>query len=105
MENSTALCPFTVRILGNANVNSDDYYGLSTFIALHPSLEAVVTFHFSRGKVYSLNKGCYICMIMLQSLHCSIYLTRLDMFICMPKLRSLILKLGFFATLLLSKFK
>ena len=46
-------------------------------IALDQILETVVTFHFSGGKVYSLNKGCHTCMIKhtvhVQSLHCSIY--------------------------------
>ena len=44
-------------------------------IALTQILEAVVTFHFSGGKVYSTNKGCHTCMIKhtmhVQSLHCS----------------------------------
>ena len=42
-------------------------------IALYRILETVVTFHFSGGKVYSLNKGCHTCMIKhtmhVQSLH------------------------------------
>ena len=32
-------------------------------IALSRILETVVTFHFSGGKVYSVNKGCHTCMI------------------------------------------
>ena len=48
-------------------------------IALSRILETVVTFHFSDGKVYSMNKGCHTCMIKhtmhVQSLHCSTYLT------------------------------
>ena len=52
-------------------------------IALDQILETLVTFHFSGGKVYSLNKGCHTCMIKhtmhVQSLHCLIYLTWLDM--------------------------
>ena len=48
-------------------------------IALDQILETVITFHFSGGKVYSLNKGCHTCMtkhtIHVQSLHCSRYLT------------------------------
>ena len=32
-------------------------------IALDQTLETVVIFHFSGGKVYSLNKGCHTCMI------------------------------------------
>ena len=51
-------------------------------IALTRILETVVTFHFSGGKVYSMNKGCHTCMIKhtmhVQSLHCSTYLTWLD---------------------------
>ena len=58
-------------------------------IALDQILETVVTFHFSGGKVYSLNKGCHTCMIKhtmhVQSLHCSIYLTWLDMCIYRPR--------------------
>ena len=46
-------------------------------IALTRILETVVTFHFSGGKVYSMNKGCHTCMIKhnmhVQSLHCSTY--------------------------------
>ena len=30
------------------------------YIALSRILETVVTFHFSGGKVYSMNKGCHI---------------------------------------------
>ena len=59
-------------------------------IALYQILETVVTFHFSGGKVYSLNKGCHTCMnkhtMHVQSLQCSIYLTWLDMCICRPKI-------------------
>ena len=44
-------------------------------IALSQILETVVTFHFSGGKVYSMNKGCHTCMIKhtmhVQSVHCS----------------------------------
>ena len=58
-------------------------------IALSQILETVVIFHFSGGKVYSLNKGCHTCMIKhtmhVQLLHCSIYLTWLDMCIYRPK--------------------
>ena len=32
-------------------------------IALTRILETVVTFHFSGGQVYSMNKGCHTCMI------------------------------------------
>ena len=32
-------------------------------IALTQILETVVTFHFSGGRVYSMNKGCHTCMI------------------------------------------
>ena len=57
--------------------------------ALAQILETVVIFHFSGGKVYSLNKG-HTCMIKhtmhVQSLHCSIYLTWLDMYIYRPKI-------------------
>ena len=60
------------------------------YIALDQSLETVVTFHFSGGKVYSLNKGCHTCMIKhtmhVQLLHCSIYLTWLDMCIYRPRI-------------------
>ena len=49
-------------------------------------LETVVTFHFSGGKVYSMNEGCHTSMIKhtmhVQSLHCSTYLTWLDVCIC-----------------------
>ena len=42
-------------------------------IALSRILEIVVTFHFSGGKVYSMNKGFHTCMIKhtmhVQSLH------------------------------------
>ena len=59
-------------------------------IALSQILETVVIFHFSGGKVYSLNKGCHTCMIKhtmhVQLLHCSIYLTWLDMCIYRPKI-------------------
>ena len=50
------------------------------YIALSQILETVVlyivvTFHFSGGKVYSMNKGCHTCMIKhtmhVQSVHCS----------------------------------
>ena len=48
-------------------------------IALSRILETVVTFHFSGGKVYSMNKGRHTFMIKhtmhVQSLHCSTYLT------------------------------
>ena len=59
-------------------------------IALAQILETVVIFHFSGGKVYSLNKGCPTCMIKhtmhVQILHCSIYFTWLDMCIYRPKI-------------------
>ena len=59
-------------------------------IALARILETVVTFHFSGGNVYSLNKGCHTCMIKhtmhVQLLHCSIYLTWPDMCIYRPKI-------------------
>ena len=62
----------------------------SLLIALDQILETVVTFHFSGGKVYSLNKGCHTCKIRhtlyVQSLHCSIYLTWLDMCIYRPRI-------------------
>ena len=52
-------------------------------------LETVVTFHFSGSKVYSMNKGCHTCMIKhtmhVQSLHCSTYLTWLDVCIYVPR--------------------
>ena len=58
-------------------------------IALTRILETVVTFHFSGGKVYSMNEGCHTCMIKhtmhVQSLHCSTYLTWLDVCIHMPR--------------------
>ena len=58
-------------------------------IALSRILETVVTFHFSGGKVYSMNKGCHTCMIkhtmQVQSLHCSTYLTWLDVCIYVPR--------------------
>ena len=42
------------------------------------------------SKVYSLNKGCHTCMIKhtmhMQSLHCSIYLTWLDICIYRPRI-------------------
>ena len=43
-------------------------------IALHQILETVVTFHFSGGKVYSLNKGCHTCMINILCMcnHCTV---------------------------------
>ena len=57
--------------------------------ALSQILETVVTFHFSGGKVYSMNKGCHTCMIKhtmhVQSLHCSTYLTWLDVCIYVPR--------------------
>ena len=60
-----------------------------TFIALYRILETVVTFHSSGGKVYSMNKGCHTCMIKhtmhVQSLHCSAYLTGLDVCIYVPR--------------------
>ena len=67
-------------------------------VALAQILETVVIFHFSGGNVYSLNKGCHTCMIKgchtcmikhtmhVQILHCSIYLTWLDMCIYRPKI-------------------
>ena len=58
-------------------------------IALSQILETVVTFHFSGGKVYSMNKGCHTCMIKhtmhVQSVHCSTYLTWLDVCIYVPR--------------------
>ena len=58
-------------------------------IALSRILETVVTFHFSGGKVYSMNKGCHTCMMKhtmhVQSLHCSTYLTWLDVCIYVPR--------------------
>ena len=58
------------------------------YIALIRILETVITFHFSGGKVYSMNKGCHTCVIKLtmhvQSLHCSTYLTWLDVHIYVP---------------------
>ena len=57
-------------------------------IALARILETVVTFHFSGGKVYSMNKGCHTCMIKhtmhVQPLHCSTYLTWLNVYIYVP---------------------
>ena len=57
--------------------------------AISRILETVVTFHFSGGKVYSMNKGCHTCMIkhtmQVQSLHCSAYLTWLDVCIYVPR--------------------
>ena len=38
-------------------------YGDWLTIALTRILETVVTFHFSGGKVYSMDKGCHTCMI------------------------------------------
>ena len=62
---------------------------LGACIALSRILETVVTFHFSGGKVYSMNKGCHTCMIKhtmhVQSLHCSAYLTWLDVCIYLPR--------------------
>ena len=59
-------------------------------IALSQILDTVVIFHISSGKVYSGNKGCHTCMIKhtmhVQLLHCSIYLTWLDMCINRPKI-------------------
>ena len=61
----------------------DVYHGRKTTTqqqqcTLHRILETVVTFRFSGGKVYSLNKGCHSCMIKhtmhVQSVHCSILL-------------------------------
>ena len=61
-----------------------------SLIALDRILETVVTFHFSGGKVYSLNQRCHSCMIKhtmhVQSLHCLIYLTWLDMCIYRPRI-------------------
>ena len=58
-------------------------------IALTRILETVVTFHFSGGKVYSMNKGCHTCKIKhtmhVQALHCSTYLTWLDVCLYMPR--------------------
>ena len=57
--------------------------------ALPRILETVVTFHFSGGKVYSVNKECHTRMIKhtmhVQSLHCSTYLTWLDECIYVPR--------------------
>ena len=68
-------------------------------IALDQILETVVTFHFSGGKVYSLNKGCHTCMIKptmhVQSLHCPLYLTWLDMCIYRPRIHFWLLKRKF----------
>ena len=62
---------------------------MATDIALTLILETVVTFHFSDGKVYSMNKGCHTCMIKhtmhVLSLHCSTYLTWLDVCIYVLK--------------------
>ena len=37
------------------------FLAVSFVIALSRILETVVTFHFSGGKVYSMNKGCHTC--------------------------------------------
>ena len=67
------------------NVSTSDQYN----ITLTGILETVVTFHFSGSKVYSRNKGCHTCMIKhtmhVQSLHCSTYLTWLDVCIYVPR--------------------
>ena len=60
-----------------------------SIIALSRILETVVTFHFSGGKVYSMNKGCHTCMIKhtmhVQSVHCSTScLSWLDVCIYVP---------------------
>ena len=61
----------------------------SSVIALSRILETVVTFHFSGGMVYSMNKGCHTCIIKhtmhVQSVHRSIYLTWLDVCIYVPR--------------------
>ena len=71
-------------VFGGARINFD------SIIALSQILETVVIFHFSGGKVYSLNKGCHTCVIKhtmhVQLLHCSIYLTWLEMCIYRPKI-------------------
>ena len=65
-----------------------DYSARRFGIALSRILETVVTFNFNGGKVYSMNKGCHTCMIKhtmhVQSLHCSTYLTWLDVCIYVP---------------------
>ena len=74
---------------GHINIDPKPYAKYQNPIALAQILETVVIFHFSGGKVYSLNKGCHTCMIkhtmQVQLLHCSIYLTWLDMCIYRPK--------------------
>ena len=67
----------------------DNLFNTWGSIALTRILETVVTFHFSGGKVYSMTKGCHTCMIKhtkhVQSLHCSTYLTWLDVCIYEPR--------------------
>ena len=67
----------------------NDFAYMKVTIALSRILETVVTLHFSGGKVYSMNKGCHTCMIKhtmhVQSLHCSTYLTWLDVCIYLPR--------------------
>ena len=78
---------FYVHYYGHGIVNLN--ITVVAIIALSQILETVVTFHFSGGKVYSMNKGCHTCMIKhtmhVQSVHCSTYLTWLDACIYVPR--------------------
>ena len=49
----------TARIIIPHLISSARFFCL----ALTRILETVVTFHFSGGKVYSMNKGCHTCII------------------------------------------
>ena len=79
-----------IKLYSKINCGLVLYYNSLCVVALNRILETVVTFHFSGGKVYLLNKECLICMIKytmhVQSLHCSIYLTWLD--VCIYRHRS-----------------
>ena len=79
-----------LHILSNAiYITLTEFCKNHDIIALTRILETVVTFHFSDGKVYSMNKRCHTCMVKhtmhVQSLHCSTYLTWLDVCIYVPR--------------------
>ena len=95
LSQNSSLLPFfdpiqTTFVLSISKQRPEAIYSKIFGIALTRILETVVTFHFSGCKVFLMNKGCHTCMIKhtmhVQSLHCSTYLTWLD--VCIYVLRS-----------------
>ena len=89
MQDSGSLAVFKVTARDQGHYKGPSGAFVTYCIALSQILETVVTFHFSGGKVYSMNKGCHTCMIKhtmhVQSVHCSTYLTWLDVCIYVPR--------------------